>query len=113
VVFGVSPYSGALKAPVAFFASGVVSTYGPPDAVLHSKETVALGAVPRSVRLPFRVAEVVVMPVAASVVTNGSVAPAAVVEVNGIENIRSKSMHSEREKKRFLPTLHPLRVVLP
>ena len=39
----------------------------------HTKDTVTLPAVPREVRLPFRRAEFVVMPVAALVVTVGGV----------------------------------------
>ena len=42
--------------------------------VPHSKETVTLLAVPRLVRLPFRIAELVVILVALSVVTVGTVA---------------------------------------
>jgi len=50
----------------------VVLAYEPED-VPHSKETLTEDAVPRADRLPLRVAEVVEMPVALLVATEGGV----------------------------------------
>ena len=75
MVLGVSPLKGAEKAPGALIAGDTVTgwVYGPPSAVPHAKDTVTLAAVPLEVRVPFRVAEVVVGLLAAFVVTNGDV----------------------------------------
>ena len=72
---GFKPLKSKLKAPVALIASAVVSLPRDPELVPHSKETSTLEAVPRESKLAFKVAPVVVISLASSVVTESGVVP--------------------------------------
>ncbi|MBA7691115.1 hypothetical protein ES703_99654 [subsurface metagenome] len=65
----------ALKLPVEPIAWGVVCWVRLSEVVPHLKETLVLEAVPRLVKLPCRVAELVVILSAAMVVTDGGSSP--------------------------------------
>ena len=65
----------ALKAPIEVIFSEMVSWSRAPEAVPHSKETLAKLLSPRLSRLPFKVAELSVTSLAALLVTTGSKRP--------------------------------------
>ncbi|MBA7703808.1 hypothetical protein ES703_112602 [subsurface metagenome] len=70
-MLGTSPLKLALKALGEVRVSRVVSWSRVPDVIPHSKETSAVDAIPKETRLPFKVAELLVMLVAFSVATEG------------------------------------------